>query len=38
MQGVDLGGLKVNFSADNHQASNEVFLTQIRDGKIAKLR
>ncbi len=38
MKGVDLGGLKVNFSADNHQASNEVFLTQIRDGKIAKLR
>jgi len=38
MKGVDLGGMKVNFSADNHQASNEVFLTQIREGKITKLR
>ncbi len=38
MSAVDLGGLKVNFSADNHQASNQVFLTQIRDGKIAKLK
>ena len=35
---VDLGGLTVSFSADNHQASNQVFLTQIRDGKIAKLK
>lgn len=38
MSAVDLGGLKVSFSADNHQASNQVFLTQIRDGKIAKLK
>ena len=38
MKAVDLGGLKVSFAADNHQASNEVFLTQIRDGKITKLR
>jgi ABC-type branched-subunit amino acid transport system substrate-binding protein len=35
---ADLGGLKVNFGADNHQASNEVFLTHIQGGKIAKLR
>ncbi len=38
MSAVDLGGLTVSFSADNHQASNQVFLTQIRDGKIAKLK
>jgi ABC-type branched-subunit amino acid transport system substrate-binding protein len=38
MSAMDLGGLTVNFSADNHQASNQVFLTQIRDGKIAKLK
>ena len=38
MKSVDLGGFKVAFSADNHQASDQVFLTQIRDGKIAKLR
>jgi branched-chain amino acid transport system substrate-binding protein len=38
MKSVDLGGLTVSFAADNHQASNEVFLTQIRDGKITKLR
>ena len=38
MKAVDLGGMKFSFAADNHQASNEVFLTQIRDGKITKLR
>jgi len=38
MQGVDLGGMKVGFAADNHQASSAVFLTQIRDGRITKLR
>jgi ABC-type branched-subunit amino acid transport system substrate-binding protein len=37
MNGVDLGGVKVSFSADNHQASNTVFLTHIQGGKIAKL-
>jgi ABC-type branched-subunit amino acid transport system substrate-binding protein len=35
---TDLGGLKVNFAPDNHQASSEVFLTQIQGGKIAKLK
>jgi ABC-type branched-subunit amino acid transport system substrate-binding protein len=35
---TDLGGLKVDFAADNHQASSEVFLTHIQGGKIAKLR
>jgi len=38
MKGHDLGGLSVNLSADNHQAMNQVFLTQIRDGRIAKIR
>jgi len=38
MQGVDLGGMRVGFAADNHQASNTVFLTQIRDGRISKLK
>lgn len=38
MNGVDLGGLKISFGENNHQASNEVFLTQIRDGKISKLK
>jgi ABC-type branched-subunit amino acid transport system substrate-binding protein len=37
MNGVDLGGIKVSFSADSHQASNSVFLTHIQGGKIAKL-
>lgn len=40
MQGVDvdLGGMKISFAEGNHQALSDVFLTQIRDGKIAKLR
>ncbi len=38
MQGYDLGGLKLGFSATNHQALSDVFLTQIQGGKIAKLR
>ena len=38
MQSVDLGGMKVAFAADNHQASSAVFLTQIQGGRIAKLR
>lgn len=37
MQGVDLGGMRVGFAADNHQASNAVFLTQIREGRITKV-
>ena len=35
---VDLGGIALTITADNHQASNEVYMTQIRDGKIVKLR
>ncbi|MBL8343332.1 MAG: ABC transporter substrate-binding protein [Rubrivivax sp.] len=38
MQNIDLGGMRVAFAADNHQASSSVFMTQIRDGRIAKLR
>ncbi len=38
MNGVDLGGMKISFGAANHQAMTDVFLTQIRDGKITKLR
>jgi len=35
---VDLGGFTLNLAADNHQASNRVFMTQILDGKITPLR
>lgn len=38
LKGTDLGGLSIGFSADNHQAFNQVFLTQIQGGKITKLR
>jgi len=38
MKDADVGGLKTAFSAENHQAFDQVFLTQIRDGKIVKLR
>lgn len=38
MSGVDLGGIKLNFSEGNHQALSDVFLTQIQGGRIAKLR
>jgi branched-chain amino acid transport system substrate-binding protein len=38
MNSVDLGGMKISFGETNHQASSEVFLTQIRDGKISKIR
>jgi ABC-type branched-subunit amino acid transport system substrate-binding protein len=38
MAGVDLGGVKISFAENNHQALSDVFLTQIRDGKITKVR
>ncbi|MFZ2649543.1 MAG: ABC transporter substrate-binding protein [Burkholderiaceae bacterium] len=38
MKGVDLGGVTVSLASDNHQAMNQVFLTQIRDGRITKIR
>ncbi|HTT11408.1 MAG TPA: ABC transporter substrate-binding protein [Burkholderiaceae bacterium] len=38
MKGVDVGGLQVALSADNHQALSQVFMTEIRDGRIVKIR
>lgn len=38
MKNLDLGGMTVTFTPDNHQASNAVFLTHIQDGHIAKIR
>jgi branched-chain amino acid transport system substrate-binding protein len=38
MNGVDVGGMKLAFTAVNHQALNDVFLTQIQGGKITKIR
>jgi branched-chain amino acid transport system substrate-binding protein len=35
---VDLGGIALTITPENHQASNQVYMTEIRDGKIAKLR
>jgi branched-chain amino acid transport system substrate-binding protein len=37
MHTVDLGGLKISFSAEDHQASDMVYLTEIISGKIVKL-
>ncbi|HXY06181.1 MAG TPA: ABC transporter substrate-binding protein [Burkholderiaceae bacterium] len=38
MQAVDLGGLAVTLSGTSHQALSQVFLTQVRDGRVAKLQ
>lgn len=38
MAAVDLGGITVSLSSNNHQAMSQVFLTQIRDGRITKIR
>ena len=38
LKGVDLGGVTLSLAPDNHQAMNQVFLTQIRDGQITKIR
>jgi len=37
MAKVDLGGMNVAFSAQNHQASGTVFLTRVKAGKAAPL-
>ena len=37
-KGQDLGGLALTLSPENHQALNQVFMTQIRDGKIGKIQ
>jgi len=38
MKGADLGGMTAGFTADNHQAFDKVFMTQIQGGKIVKLQ
>ena len=38
MKGVDLGGMLIGFNEGNHQALSDVFLTQIQNGKITKIR
>ena len=38
MKGVDMGGLLVGFNDGNHQAMSDVFLTQIQNGRITKIR
>lgn len=35
---VDIGGFALSLSADSHQASDKVYMTQIADGKITALR
>lgn len=37
MSEIDLGDLKLGFSADNHQALNEIFVTEIRNGQAIEL-
>lgn len=37
MSNVDLGGLTLNFSTNSHQALNEVFITEIRDGQAIEI-
>jgi ABC-type branched-subunit amino acid transport system substrate-binding protein len=39
LQGLtsDLGGLKVSFSASNHQGAKDVFLTEVRGGKAVEI-
>jgi branched-chain amino acid transport system substrate-binding protein len=37
MNNVDVGGMVFSFGATNHQASNTVFLSQIKDGKITPI-
>ena len=38
MEALDLGGYSLHFSADDHQANNAVFLTQLRAGRIHEVR
>jgi ABC-type branched-subunit amino acid transport system substrate-binding protein len=37
-KGLDLGGLALTLTPDNHQALTQVFMTEIRDGKIGKIK
>jgi branched-chain amino acid transport system substrate-binding protein len=38
MSSLDIGGMAFSFSATNHQGSNAVFLTIVKDGKARPLR
>ncbi len=38
MQDVDLGGVRIAFGPEKHQAMDTVYLTQVRNGTIVKLR
>ena len=38
MKDVDMGGVLVGFNDGNHQALSDVFLTQIQNGRITKIR
>lgn len=38
MKQVDIGGLTISFSSSNHQASDRVYLSQIRNGRIAEIK
>jgi ABC-type branched-subunit amino acid transport system substrate-binding protein len=38
MKGVDVGGLKFTMGTDDHQASDQVFLTQIKGGRVVAIQ
>lgn len=38
MKGVDVGGVKFTMAADKHQASDHVFLTQIKGGRVVAIQ
>lgn len=38
MRAVDIGGLPVSFSPQNHQASDRVYLSELRGGRMVQVR
>jgi branched-chain amino acid transport system substrate-binding protein len=38
MKDVDMGGIKLSFTADNHQGQSNVFLEVVKDGKLVPLK
>jgi ABC-type branched-subunit amino acid transport system substrate-binding protein len=38
MAQLDFGGMKISFSPTNHQGSNSVFLTTVKDGKATSIQ
>lgn len=38
IKGLDIGGVSINIGPDDHQAFDNVFLTQIKDGKITQIK